>query len=53
MTEHIDQADNNFADEVNEPAPRWLLLLGAALLIAMMVVAAFALGVYFSERNLL
>jgi hypothetical protein len=40
-------------DEASEANPRWLLTLGAVLLIAMLFAAAFALGVYFAERNLL
>lgn len=39
--------------EASEANPRWLLTLGALLLIAMLLAAAFALGVYFAERNLL
>ncbi|HEX8598114.1 MAG TPA: hypothetical protein VF952_06300 [Chloroflexia bacterium] len=41
------------SDEVSEASPRWLLSLGAILLVSMMLAAAFALGVYFAERNLL
>ncbi|MDQ5823754.1 MAG: hypothetical protein M3441_06010 [Chloroflexota bacterium] len=41
------------SDEGGEANPRWLLILGAFLLVVMLVAAAFALGVYFAERNLL
>lgn len=40
-------------DEAVEAKPRWLVILGAVLLVVMMLAAAFALGVYFAERDLL
>ena len=40
-------------DEAVEAKPRWLVTLGAVLLVGMMLAAAFALGVYFAERDLL
>ncbi len=44
---------DTLSDEASEANPRWLVTLGALLLIAMLLAAAFALGVYFAERNLL
>ncbi len=52
MIDHSNQSGTDLTDEVNEQNPRWLLLLGVVLLVAVMVVAAFALGVYFGERDL-
>lgn len=44
---------STFSDDVTEANPRWLVTLGAILLVGMLLAAAFALGVYFAERNLL
>jgi hypothetical protein len=52
MQEHSAN-DPDFQAEVIEPRPRWLVAVGVVLLVAMMLAAAFALGVYVAERNLL
>jgi hypothetical protein len=44
--------DVDFHPGATEPHPRWLLAAGVVLLVAMMLAAAFALGVYVAERNL-
>ncbi|HET6313547.1 MAG TPA: hypothetical protein VFH60_06905 [Chloroflexia bacterium] len=44
--------DHDFGSGATEPRPRWLVALGVLLLVAMMLAAAFALGVYVAERNL-
>jgi hypothetical protein len=53
MTGQGSEHQDTLSDEANEPNPRWLLTLGAILLVGMLFAAAFALGVYFAERNLL
>ncbi len=49
--------DNQDHDGLNsggrEPRPGWLVGVGVVLLVLMMLTAAFALGVYLAERNLL
>lgn len=44
--------DHDFGSGATEPRPRWLVAVGVVLLVAMMLAAAFALGVYVAERNL-
>jgi hypothetical protein len=51
MQEH--RNDTDWHAEEAEPRPRWLLAIGVVLLVAMMLAAAFAIGVYVAERNLL
>ena len=53
MTGQRNRHQGTLSDELGEANPRWLLILGAILLVMMMLAAAFALGVYFAERNLL
>lgn len=44
--------DYDVGSGATEPRPRWLVAVGVLLLVAMMLAAAFALGVYVAERNL-
>lgn len=39
-------------ETLDEPRPRWLVLLGIAILVAIMATSAFATGVFLSERGL-
>ena len=52
MQEHSAN-DLDFQAEAIEPRPGWLVAVGVVLLVAMMLAAAFALGVYVAERNFL
>ncbi|HVF98226.1 MAG TPA: hypothetical protein VND68_00175 [Chloroflexia bacterium] len=51
MQEH-GTSDRDSGPRATEPRPRWLVAVGVLLLVAMMLAAAFALGVYVAERNL-
>ncbi|MDQ3705189.1 MAG: hypothetical protein M3437_08215 [Chloroflexota bacterium] len=53
MTGPGSEHQGTLSDESSEANPRGLLTLGAILLVAMLFAAAFALGVYLAERNLL
>lgn len=45
-------SDITTSEPADRPPPRWLIVVGAALLIALMAVAAFSLGVFVAERGL-
>ncbi|MDQ3928823.1 MAG: hypothetical protein M3328_06715 [Chloroflexota bacterium] len=53
MTEQSGEFQDTHGEAAGEANPRWLVVLGAIILVAMMLAAAFALGVYMAERNLL